>query len=206
MTRNPKMQNSLANIAGITWRGESVDDVEILKELPQDLVKLLADTNGFILHEGAFHLRGATLVPEWHSIREAWRGANSFQSLYESIGPDDIPFAEDQCGDQFLIRQGKVIRLLGETGEVEPIAENLEKFLDELRRDIEGFLNVTTTRYALKPGQLLFAYPPFCFKESGAGASIKPLPAQEVIRGHAEIARQLRDVPECRKVRFRVVP
>jgi hypothetical protein len=40
-------------IAGITWRGDSIEDVEILPELPVDLVRLLTDANGFILHEGS---------------------------------------------------------------------------------------------------------------------------------------------------------
>ena len=47
------------NISGITWRGESIDDVEILRELPPSLVRILSDTNGFILHDGALHVRGA---------------------------------------------------------------------------------------------------------------------------------------------------
>ena len=56
------------NILGITWRGESIDDVELLNELPSDLVRVLEDTNGFIVHNGAFHVRGASLTPEWHSF------------------------------------------------------------------------------------------------------------------------------------------
>ena len=44
------------NLPGITWRGESIDDIEILPQLPKDLVSLLAEVNGFILHNGAIHL------------------------------------------------------------------------------------------------------------------------------------------------------
>jgi hypothetical protein len=189
----------------ITWQGGTIDDVEILRELPEDLVSLLEKTNGFILHHGAFHLRGATLMPEWHSIRVAWRGSNSFQSLYTSVLSEDVPFAQDQFGDQFLIRDGKIVRLLAEMGRVELIAENLEEFLSRVCGNLEEFLNVTITRYPLMPGQLLHAYPPFCFQESGASASINSAPAQEVIRGNAEIARVLRDVPAGGKVEFRVI-
>jgi hypothetical protein len=39
--------------SGITWKGERIKDVEILRELPADLVRALSDTNGFILHGGA---------------------------------------------------------------------------------------------------------------------------------------------------------
>jgi hypothetical protein len=41
------------DVAGTTWKGESIQDVEILRELPAGLVRVLSDTNGFILHGGA---------------------------------------------------------------------------------------------------------------------------------------------------------
>src|SRR5687768_8884476 len=99
------------SIAGITWRGESNDDVEILRELPAGLVHVLSGTNGFILHNGALHVRGACLMPDWHSLRVAWRGPNALHILYDSVSSTDIPFAQDQVGDQFLIRETAVYRL-----------------------------------------------------------------------------------------------
>jgi hypothetical protein len=41
------------DVSGITWKGESIEDVEILRELPADFVRAPSDTNGFILHGGA---------------------------------------------------------------------------------------------------------------------------------------------------------
>jgi len=191
------------NIPGITWRGDSIDDVEILRDLPPGLVRVLSDTNGFILHEGALHVRGASLTPEWHSLRAAWRGPSAFHTLYESVQVTDIPFAQDQVGDQFLIRNGTVLRLSAETGEVEPVADTLEIFLSRVGKDIEGFLNVGLG-YSMQPGQLLLAYPPFVFRESGAGASLKPVRAGEVILFHADLARQIRDVPDGGQAEFKV--
>src|SRR5688500_8926701 len=127
------------NISGITWRGESIDDVELLRELPPSLVRILSDANGLILHEGALHMRGASLAPEWHSLRAAWRGPSAFHTLYESVLPTDIPFAQDQLGDQFLLRDGRVLRLSAETGEVDALADSLEDFLSRVTRDIEAF-------------------------------------------------------------------
>ena len=190
------------NISGITWRGESIDDVELLRELPPSLVRILSDTNGFILHEGALHVRGASLTPEWHSLRAAWRGPSAFHTLYESVHATDIPFAQDQVGDQFLLRDGRVIRLSGETGEVEALADSLEDFHSRVSQDIAGFLNVGL-RHTMQPGQLLLAYPPFVFRESGAGASLKPVRAGEVILFHADLARQLRDVPDGGQVELK---
>jgi len=160
------------NIPGITWRGESIDDVELLRELPSALIRVLIETNGFILHEGALHVRGASLTPDWHSLRAAWRGPSAFHTLYASVQVTDIPFAQDQVGDQFLIRDGRVLRLSSETAEVEALADSLEDFFSGLTKDIERFLNVGLG-HTMQPGQLLLAYPPFVFRESRAGASLK---------------------------------
>ena len=191
------------NIPGITWRGGSIDDVELLRELPSGLVRLLGDTNGFILHEGALHVRGASLTPEWHSLRTAWRGPSAFHILYESVQATDIPFAQDQVGDQFLFRDSRVLRLSGETGEVEALADSLEDFFSRLSEDIEGFLSVGLG-HTMQPGQLLLAYPPFVFRESGAGTSLKPVRSGDVILFHADLARQIRDVPDGGQVKFKL--
>ena len=183
------------NIPGITWQGESIDDVEILRELPSDLARILSETNGFIVHDGALHVRGACLTPEWHSLREALHGTTALHKLYESVHPSDIPFAQDQVGDQFLLRDRRVLRLLGETGDVEPLADSLDEFFYRVSEDIEGFLNVGLGQ-TMQPGQLLLACPPFVLLESGANASLKPVPAGELILFHADIARQIRDVPD----------
>jgi len=192
------------DIPGITWKGESIEDVEILRELPADLVRVLSDANGFILHEGAVHVRGACLIPEWHSLRAAWRGPKAFHTLYDEVRPSDVPFAQDQVGDQFLIREGVVLRLAAETGETEGLADSLHDFFSRISSDIEGFLNVGLGN-RMQPGHLLHAYPPFCLRESGAGASLAPLPASEVILFHADLARQIRDIPDGGKVEFKLI-
>jgi len=197
------MSEVFNNIPGITWRGDSIDDIEILRELPSGLASVLGAANGFILHGGALHVRGASLAPEWHSVRAAWRGPNAFHTLYESLEASDIPFAQDQMGDQFLIRDGAVIRLAAETGEVETLVDTLDDFFRKVSEDIEGFLNVGLG-HTLQPGQLLLAYPPFVFQESDAGASLKPAPAGEVILFHAYLARQMRDVPDGGQVGFKI--
>ena len=84
---------------------------------------ILSDANGFILHEGALHVRGVSFAPEWHSLRAAWRGPSAFHTLYESVLSTDIPFAQDQVGDQFLLRDGRVLRVSAETGEVDALAD-----------------------------------------------------------------------------------
>jgi len=40
-------------VSGITWKGQSIEDIEMLREFPADVVRVLSDTNGFILRRGA---------------------------------------------------------------------------------------------------------------------------------------------------------
>lgn len=190
-------------ICGITWHGEQPDDSGLLDGLPSCLAGILKETNGFILHGGALHVRGAVSVPDWHSLRAACQGPKAFHELYKSVQAGDIPFAQDQFGDQFLYRNSRVFRLESETGDLEALAESLEEFFTRVNEDIEGFLNVGLD-HAMQPGQLLLAYPPFVFRESGAGASLKAVSAEEVILFHAELARQLQDVPDGGRIQLAV--
>jgi hypothetical protein len=187
-----------------TWSGPSIDDTEIFVELPKSLTELLLQRNGFIVHSGALHVRGAVVGPTWHSLRHAWRGTEAFSVLYDEVRPSDIPFAQDMVGDQFLLRQDRVLRLIVETGEIEEIADSLRSFWLGVEEDIEGYLNLSLQRF-IRPGELLFAFPPFFVKESAQGDSkLKACPADEVIRIHADFARQVRDVPDGGTIEFRI--
>ena len=196
------MKSILSRLEGITWRGPTADDPELLAELPPELAELLRETNGFILHGGALHFRGASLVPAWHSLRVAMHDAEAFHQMYEEVERGDIPFAQDLFGDLFVLREGVVLRLFAETGEIEALSRSLEEFLTHLCDDFSEFLNVQPS--TLQPGQLVLAYPPFCFEESGKEIDQTPLPAREVIHFHATLAQQLKDVPEGAKIKFNV--
>ncbi|MDZ4288174.1 MAG: hypothetical protein U0984_09455 [Prosthecobacter sp.] len=190
------------NLPVITWKGEGIDDIEILPNLPHNLLNLLAETNGFILHSGALHVRGATTAPDWHSLRAAWHGTHAFHILYEAVQSSDIPFAQDQVGDQFLTRDCTILRLEAETGEIEPVNDSLEDFFDRVRSDISGFLNVGLS-HTMEPGQLLRAVPPFCLQGSADKVSLRPSPATEVILWHAELAKQIRHIPDGEQVEIK---
>jgi len=193
---------SAVKLDGVTWKGPKIDDKEILHEVPEALRELLNWANGFVLHGGALHVRGASLAPEWHSLRTAWLGDEAFHKGYASMRPDDVPFAQDIFGDQFLLRDEVVMRLFAESGEIEMMAEDIDEFFAAINIDLEGYLNVQPGQ--LEPGQLLLAYPPFCFEEASADIEFSPLPASEVIKFHAQLAAQLKDVPEGAKIEFKI--
>jgi hypothetical protein len=105
----------------VTYVGPPIDDADILARVPSDLADRLRQANGFIWFGGGLHVRGACREPAWHSLRAAWEGDAALHVLYPTVQVDDVPFAEDCVGDQFLIRGGTVWKLAAETGDVEDL-------------------------------------------------------------------------------------
>src|SRR5690349_12608125 len=114
--------------ATVTFVGPPIDDEEVIDRVPPELADRLRQTNGFIWNGGGLHVRGACCEPAWHSLRTAWEGEAAFHVLYPSVEADDVPFAEDCLGDQFLLRNGLVWQLAGETGDVANLGLTLSEF------------------------------------------------------------------------------
>jgi len=188
--------------------GPPVDDFEVLGRLPDAYVDLLEVVNGYVAYHGGLHVRGACMLPEWHSLRAAWFGEDAIHRLFPVVSPDDVPFAEDAMGDQFLIRRDVVWRLDAETGAIASTNLRLNEFDEAARADPDHFLQLAPLHQflseggRLEPGQLLSVYPPFVFEESAGSVSMKAVATLERRRYLADLARQLRDVPDGASTRF----
>jgi hypothetical protein len=193
-----------------TYAGPPIDDPEILARVPAPLVAALRVRNGVVAWQGGLHVRGACREPAWHSLRAAWEGPLAFHVLYQEVEPTDVPFAEDALGDQFLLRDGAVLHLWAETGELEPAAPDLATWLAALLADpertlaLEPLLAYLNAGRTLAPGQLLAAYPPFCVTQSEQGVTLEAQDWLERRLFLAELARQIRGLPEGAEVRFKV--
>ena len=192
-----------------TYIGPPIDDEAILAELPTPLATLLRETNGFIAYGGGLHVRGACHTPAWHSLRYWWRGDDALYRQFSAVRPTDIPFAEDALGDQFLVRDGEVHRLLAEHGEVQALSLGVTGFLSAAERDPVGFLALEPLIEfgrrggAMGPGELLSVYPPFVVAESSKGINIRAVPVGERISYLAQLARSIEDLPDGAVIRLR---
>jgi len=193
-------------LGSVTWSGPPVDDADTLQRLYPDLRQLLSLTNGFILRGGLVHFRGASLGPRWHSLREAWIGESALARFYPSLTIDDLPIAESCTGDQFFLRAGAVWLLDAETGEVDKTIFDLSGFLAHVQEPQPSLLNSGALDQLheeggrLEPGQLIHVYPPYCTKESAAGVWVRAIPAEDLLRFHADFARQIRDIPDGEQI------
>lgn len=196
------------DLPGTLFAGPAVDDDKLLARLPASLQSVLSARNGFIAYGGGLHVRGACRAPAWHSLREVWLGQDALHRLYPALSSDDVPFAEDAVGDQWLLRDRTVIRLAAETGEVESLQLDLNTFLSHVKEDpvemlgLHPLMKFMNDGSVLEPGQLLSVYPPFCTEEAAGGVTLSAVPTLERRQFLAELAQQM---PESGKFRIKLV-
>ncbi len=196
----------------LTYSGPPIDDAELLDRLPVELVSILEERNGVVALSGGFHLRGACIAPEWHSLRAAMEGPLALHRLFPEVQPSDIPFAEEACGDQFLLRDGVVHRMASEAGDVGSLEVGLIPFLESVRDDgiatlnLEPLVAFLEAGQKLEPGQLLSVYPPFILAASEQGVSLKAVASGERRIFLADLARQLHDLPDGAEITLKGEP
>jgi len=142
-----------------------------------------------ILYSGGLQVRSNEANDPLLNIKTFVEGELAFHNLYPLIEKDDFPIAQDCFGDQFFIRDGLVIKLMAETGDINELNCTWDQFLKWVSEDPFERLDLSKDTN-LEPGKLLFAYPPFCTEE-GANAEIKVIDGIELIRFHADFAKQI---------------
>jgi hypothetical protein len=190
--------------------GPAIDDEAIFPLLPRPYANLLQRMNGYVAYHGALHVRGACREPLWHSLRYAWTGDGALHRLYPDLTIDDIPFAEDAIGDQYIIRDETVHQLSGETGEITSREMDIVEFDAAVRANPFEFLLLGPLQQlideggTLQPGELLSVMPPLVIsREPGERTSVRAIPARERIEWLAMLARKIRDLPDGGQVIFK---
>lgn len=187
-------------LPNVTFTGDGDASEHVLwPNVPRPLRDVLEDKNGFIAFGGALHVRGLCDTPEWHSLDAVWHGPGAFHDRYRCVEVDDVPFAQDCVGDQFLLRSGRVHRLLAESDEIELLVDSLGAFFDVVLDDPD-LLGVplldSLDSGMLEPGELLMVYPPFCTQEAEEGVHIEAVPTAARLEFLARFAASIRDLDE----------
>jgi hypothetical protein len=200
-------------LGNVTFRGPEFEaNSPVIDVLPENLVALFKQINGFVQFAGGLHVRGVCEKPTWHSIGEVMVGPLALHHLYKAILPTDAPFAQDCVADQFLLRDGIVYKLQSETGELESLGFSLSQFFLAIEADpieflaMQPLLRFQRNGSMLEPGQVLHVYPPFCTKEAANGVSLRAVSATEALAFLAHFSRQLSGVPNGEQFQVRVVP
>jgi uncharacterized protein (DUF924 family) len=143
----------MASKTRISFQGPPCDDEKILRRIPGALRSLIETHNGFVSHDGAFHLRGACSEPRWHSLREAWLAPQAVMARAPGLSEADIPFAETAFGDQLYLREHDVLRLRANTEipTIESLGMSLGGLLRALEGDVSGLLGFDSAAQSTDP-------------------------------------------------------
>lgn len=199
---------AMVGLATASFVGPWPDDNVVLAKLPRDYADFLRSINGCVVFAGGLHIRGASKQPDWHSLRSAWFGEDRLSKIYSDVSPDDVPFAQDYLGNQFLLRSKSVLKLHGETGEIEDLAIGWQGFFSAAAANPKEFLSLDLLDQfrkegnSLEPGQLLSVYPPLCTRESANRVSLRAIAALERIRFLADFAARIRGLQDGTQIRI----
>ena len=185
--------------SNITYFGDKIDDFDLFENLPDYLKEFYSITNGFVAFNGGLHIRGCVKSPSWHSLREYWIGDTKLTSLFSSIERDDIPFAQDCFGDQYVIRDNRIWRVSAETDEIENLEISFNDFLNAVDNNPIEFLNIENIEpNTLKPGQIFNVFPPFCVESSEY--SFKPVTIEEQIKYLSDFSKQIEKISDGKDI------
>jgi hypothetical protein len=200
-------------LSNVTFVGPPFEaSSSIVAALPDNLVGLLNQINGFILLEGGLHVRGVCSEPQWHSLASVLTGPQALHTFYPALHATDVPFAQDCVADQYVLRERVVHKLDAETGTLSSLELSLPKFLAAAEANPVEFLGMQPLqRYqhdggALDPGQVLHVYPPFCTQEAADGVSLQAVPFNEAIAFLSGFARQVSGLAPGQQLHVKVVP
>lgn len=203
-----RCNRAMVGLSTASFVGGTPDDGVVLVKLPRDYRNFLHSINGCVVFGGGLHIRGASTQPDWHSLGRVWMGEDSLSEMYSEVSADYVPFAQDCLGNQFLLRSDSVLKLHGETGEVEDLRIGWREFFTTTAANPNRFLTLQhLDRFkseggSLDPGQLLSVYPPLCTTESANGVSLRAIPAMQRIRFLADFAAQIAGLSDGSKIRI----
>lgn len=184
-----------------TYRNEIIEDRSTFDLLPNELKEFFLKCNGLVALNGGIQFKGCVNKPEWISLHETWKGKLKLLDVYESIAPNDIPFAQDAFGDQYIYRSGEIFQLNCESGELENLNCTLDQFVNNIKTDALDYLSLQQIYelkemgIELKNGEMMNVYPPFMFN-SESERSYKPVPSIEQISFLQNLYIQTRDLKD----------
>jgi hypothetical protein len=174
------------------------------------LAELLAHRNGFYAMEGSLHVFGSGERVAGRSV-ETWNDRIGWRSDYRGLADNYFFFAEDVLGVQFAFLGDRVVTFDPETGDPTDFAGDLETWAAQLLREPDVLLGLPLahewqqTNGALDLGSRLVPKRPFVLGGEFAESNLYQADAIEGMRVRAELAVQIRDLPEGAQITYRVV-
>lgn len=186
------------------------DELQALAgSLKDELLKMLGQRNGFYALESALHV-----FPSQSSEQEIgltdWNSNSLWRNDYKELVADCLFFAEDVFGGQFCIKDNKVYTFDLETGALDYLADDIEGWAKEIISNYEVLTGYPLAHQWQKfNGQLpakkrLLPKIPFVAGGEFRLDNLYLADAVEGMKFRADIANQIKDLPDGSQIKFNV--
>ena len=142
---------------------------------------------------------------------ERWNAPDLWCDAYDDLAADCFFFAEDVFGNQFAIRQARIVSFEAETGQIEDVADTLEEWADQMMEDYE-YLSGYPLAHAwqelngsITAGSRLVPKIPFVLGGEFNVDNLHELDAVKGMRWRGDLAIQIRDLPDGASIELKVV-
>lgn len=176
--------------------------------LAEELKALLAVRNGFNAFEGALHVRAAG-SDCWGDLN-AWNASPGWRDEYRDLAEGGLFFAEDAFGAQFCLHDGAVWTFDPETGAREHLSDTLDGWCGAILADyrvLTGQPLANAWQRAngrLPASHRLIPIVPFVLGGGFDVANLCAVDAERGMRVRANLAAQIRDLPDGAEIRYRL--
>lgn len=189
---------------------EAVGSAEVALHVPDsgsDLVHALTLKNGFYAFESALCVFPASPSDKAYDIA-AWNAAGLWRQDYELFPENCLCFAESIFGEQFCLLDGEVFRFYPETEDFEHLCRSIEDWAEAILNNYNTLTGYPLARdWQARNGPLaskhrLTARIPFVCGGEYTVENLAAIEAAQGMRWCANLARQIRDVPDGGKIQF----
>lgn len=183
--------------------------IECAGTLAEQFCGMLRQRNGFYAMESALHVFPTHSSPHQLGISD-WNANALWRSRYKGLAEGYLFFAEDVFGGQFCIKGSEIYTFDPELGGLEHLAENIEQWAQTLLRDYEVLTGYPLAHQwqkqngRLPVGKRLVPKVPFVLGGEFTLDNLRLIDAVEGMRLRADLAVQIKDLPDGAQIRFGV--
>jgi hypothetical protein len=176
----------------------------------EGLRALLVQRNGFFAFESALHVFSTNSSPLSYGLDE-WNSSNLWRRSYGDLTDGLLFFAEDVFGGQFCLKDEKVYSFNPETGDLAPIAEDLEAWAHAVLDDYDFLTGYSLAHEwqekngALESKSRLIPKVPFVCGGEYNVENLIAIDAVRAMRSRGNLATQIQTLPDGSQITFNLV-
>ena len=182
----------------------------VAPKIEAELRELLTAKNGFYAFEQALHVLPSQSMGESNGL-DSWNTPGLWISNYGGLAEGCYFFAEDIFGVQFCIRSDGIFTFDPESGALEAVAGSIDDWANAILGKYEILTGYPLAHAwqmengRINPGQRLVPKQPFV---AGGAFTVQNLYAVDAVAGmrqRANLATQIRDLPDGAAITLKVV-